>query len=103
LWVLWGSRLLQPTAIIEVNESQMTASVNWAYATFFSSWGGVTQELSDSDIFFDLTASASNPGGATVMEVTQEPNPQIVWQLNIDGQNSYRTIHLPSLYPDVQW
>jgi len=26
-----------------------------------------------------------------------------VWKLEVANQNSYRTIHLPSLYPGVQW
>jgi hypothetical protein len=41
--------------------------------------------------------------GARIMEVTQDQNPQVVWKLEVAGQNSYRTIHLPSLYPGVQW
>jgi len=41
--------------------------------------------------------------GARVMEVTRQEPPQIIWELNVNGQESYRTIHLPSLYPGVQW
>ena len=43
------------------------------------------------------------PTGARVMEVTPQKSSQIVWDLDISGQESYRTIHLPSLYPGVQW
>ena len=41
--------------------------------------------------------------GMRSLELTPGSNSQVVWQLQIDNQNSYRTIHLPSLYPDVQW
>jgi hypothetical protein len=40
---------------------------------------------------------------ARVMEVTRQQPPQLVWELDVSGQESYRTIHLPSLYPEVQW
>jgi len=40
---------------------------------------------------------------AQVVEVTHQRPAQLVWQLDISGQESYRTVHLPSLYPDVQW
>lgn len=89
--------------IFEVNENEMTAHVAWSYNTVYSSWGGVNQALPNSNIFFDLTAPADNAAGARIEEVTQQTNPQLVWQLDINGQNSYRTIHLPSLYPGIQW
>jgi protein-S-isoprenylcysteine O-methyltransferase Ste14 len=40
---------------------------------------------------------------AQVVEVTGQQPPQLVWELDISGQESYRTVHLPSLYPEVQW
>lgn len=40
---------------------------------------------------------------AQVVEVTRQQPAQLVWQLDISGQESYRTVHLPSLYPEVQW
>ena len=91
-------------SIFEVNETTRTASLNWSYVTPYSWWGGGTRVLPNSNIFLDETAPADlNLTGSRVMEVTQDPNPTIVWQLEIDNQNSYRTIHLPSLYPGVQW
>ncbi|MGO8787243.1 MAG: aryl-sulfate sulfotransferase [Terriglobia bacterium] len=90
--------------IFEVNESNMTASVNWADSPLsYSSWGGVVQLLPSGDIYVDLNAPVTNPNGALVFEVTQSQTPQLVWQMGINGQNAYRTIHLPSLYPGVQW
>jgi arylsulfate sulfotransferase len=41
---------------------------------------------------------------AQVVEITRrQPAQQLVWELDISGQESYRTVHLPSLYPDIQW
>jgi arylsulfate sulfotransferase len=40
---------------------------------------------------------------AQVVEVTRQQPAQVVWRLDISGQESYRTVHLPSLYPEVQW
>ncbi|HXF13626.1 MAG TPA: aryl-sulfate sulfotransferase [Terriglobales bacterium] len=40
---------------------------------------------------------------AQVMEVTPHKPSQLVWEVDISGQESYRTVHLPSLYPEVQW
>jgi hypothetical protein len=40
---------------------------------------------------------------ARVVEVTRQQPTQPVWELCISGQESYRTVHLPSLYPEVQW
>jgi arylsulfate sulfotransferase len=40
---------------------------------------------------------------ARVVEVTRQQPTQPVWELYVSGQESYRTVHLPSLYPDVQW
>jgi len=90
-------------AMFDVHESARTAQLLWSYIVPYSFWGGAIQELPNSNIFFDITAPSDNSNGARVMELTQEQTPQIVWQLDINGQNSYRTIHLPSLYPDVQW
>ena len=91
-------------AIFEVDENARTAGRLWSYTTPYSFWGGSTRLLADSNVFVDETAPLDlNLTGSRVMEVTQDPVPAIVWQLQIDGQNSYRTIHLGSLYPDVQW
>ena len=91
-------------AIFDVNESTMTASREWSYMRPYSLWGGVTHVLPNSDVFVDETAPTDlNFTSARVSEVTQNANPAVVWQLVISGQNSYRTIHIPSLYPGVQW
>jgi Cu/Ag efflux pump CusA len=40
---------------------------------------------------------------ARIEEVTRRQPTQPVWELYVSGQESYRTVHLPSLYPEVQW
>jgi hypothetical protein len=91
-------------AIFHIDETARTATRWWSYTTPYSWWGGSTRVLSNSNVFVDETA----PGdlgltASRVIEVTQSPNPRVVRTMEITGQNSYRTIHLPSLYPGVQW
>ena len=91
-------------AIFQVDETARTASRWWSFTTPYSYWGGVTRVLPNSDVFVDETTPFDlNLTSARLLEVTQSPNPTIVWQMEIDNQNSYRTIHIPSLYPGVQW
>ena len=91
-------------AIFQVDEDSRTASRFWSLTTPYSWWGGDTRVLPNGNVFVDETTPADlNLTGARVLEVTQTPTPAVVWQMEIDGQNSYRTIHLPSLYPGVQW
>jgi hypothetical protein len=91
-------------AIFDVNEDTMTAKREFTYTSPYSFWGGVTQRLPNSNIFVDETAPQDlGLQSSRVLEMTQSNPPTVVWQLEIDNQNSYRTVHLPSLYPDVQW
>jgi arylsulfate sulfotransferase len=90
--------------IYEVNEADMTARVLWSDSLSYSFWGGAIQQLPNNNMFVDSTTPLDMENkGARIIEVTQDQNPQVVWKLEVGGQNSYRTIHLPSLYPDVQW
>ena len=89
--------------LFEVNEAAKTAHLTWSYQVPYSFWGGAIQQLNNTDMYFGITTPADNPTSARIMEVTQEPIPQVIWKLDVNGQNSYRTIHLPSLYPEVQW
>lgn len=92
------------SAIFEVNENTNTATRQWSYQTPYSFWGGVTRVLPNSNVFVSESTPADlNNTGMRALELTQTSTPQLVWQLQIDNQNSYRTIHLPSLYPGVQW
>jgi Arylsulfotransferase (ASST) len=91
-------------AIFDVNENTRTASRLWSNQTPYSNWGGSTQELSNSNVFFDETAPADLDGGSSrILEVTQQPNPVTLWELQFNDLGSYRALHLGSLYPGVQW
>jgi hypothetical protein len=91
-------------AIFQVDENAKTASRFWSYTALYSWWGGATRELPNSNMFVAETSPGDlNLTGSRVLELTQSPDPAVVWQMEIDNQNTYRTIHLPSLYPGVQW
>jgi arylsulfate sulfotransferase len=92
-------------AIFQVDETAHTASRWWSFTTSsYSWWGGSTRVLPNSNLLVDETAPIDlNLTGSRVIEVTQSPTPQVVRTMQINGQNSYRTIRLPSLYPGVQW
>jgi len=59
--------------------------------------------LADTNVVFGISAPSDDPTGARYMEVTDDPTPQVVLQMEVTGQNAYRAVHLPSLYPGVQW
>lgn len=52
--------------------------------------------------FFPAFAPVDRPS-ARIEEVRPHDPPQLIWELDVNGQESYRTIHIPSLYPGVQW
>lgn len=88
--------------LFQVNEIPRTASIVWSDKLPYSFWGGSTQVLDGGNINFDLT----NPfayQASRVLEITQDANPQIVWQLDIQGAFAYRATRIPSLYPGVTW
>lgn len=88
-------------AIFEVNEAAKTASVVWSTPLSYSFWGGSAQLLSNGNVDFDLTAMF-NPG-SRVVELSRDPVPQTIWQLDIFGPSAYRATRIPSLYPGVAW
>ena len=83
----------------------MTATLLWQdnFAPVYSLWGGSAQQLADTNVVFGITTPSDDPTGARYMEVTSKPTPQVVLQMEVSGQNAYRAVHLPSLYPGVQW
>jgi len=90
--------------IYDVNETDMTAVVRWSDTLPYSFWGGAIQQLPNTNVFVNSTTPLDLENkSARIMEVTSDDSPQVVWKLEVEGQNSYRTIHLPSLYPGVQW
>jgi len=94
--------------IYQIDESTRTATVLWQYLpNLFTFWGGSINQLAPSkNVEFDLSEPFLGQGdisGSIVMEVTQTPNPEIVWQMRMDGANAYRAYRVPSLYPGITW
>jgi arylsulfate sulfotransferase len=94
--------------IYQVDESTRTATVLWQYLpNLYTFWGGSINQLPPSNnVEFDLSEpylTQGDPSGSIVMEVTQISNPQVVWQMRMDGANAYRAYRVPSLYPGVTW
>ncbi len=91
--------------IFQVDEVAMTATLLWQdnLAPVYTFWGGSAQQLNDSNVVFGISAPSDDPTGGRYMEVTDAPSPQVVLQMEVSGQNAYRAVHLPSLYPGVQW
>jgi hypothetical protein len=75
----------------------------WQYTPgFFSWWGGSIGVLSNGDVEFD-SSEPFDDNASQINEVTYTSSPQVVWQLNITGENAYRGFRIPSLYPGVTW
>lgn len=88
--------------VFQIDESAKTATLEWVdnLSPTYSLWGGSARLLTNGDMEFDECAAAP---GANIYEVTRTTPPQTVWQMQINGQNGYRVIRMPSLYPGVQW
>jgi hypothetical protein len=92
----------RPT-IFQVDESTSLATLIWQELPgTYSPWGGSIGALSNNDVEFDIT-SPLNALASQIIEVTQDDNPQTVWQMDIVGENAYRGSRIPSLYPGVTW
>ena len=91
--------------IFQIDEGSMTANILWEdnLSPVYTFYGGSAQQLADSNVVFCITAPTDDISGARYMEVTDDPNPQVVLKIEVTHQNGYRAVHLPSLYPGVQW
>ncbi|MGA2606295.1 MAG: aryl-sulfate sulfotransferase [Terriglobia bacterium] len=91
--------------IFQVDEVGMTATILWQdkLSPVYSDHGGSAQLLNDNNVVFGIDAPSDDFTGGRYMEVTQDPKPQVVLRMEVSGQNAYQAIHLPSLYPAVQW
>lgn len=91
--------------IFQVDEVGMTATLLWQdnLAPVYSLWGGSAQLLNDNNVVFGVSQPNQYVNNGRYMEVTHDPSPQIVLQMEVVGQQAYRAVHLPSLYPGVQW
>jgi arylsulfate sulfotransferase len=89
--------------IFQIDESTRLATALWQYLPgYFSNWGGSINVLSNNDVEFNMS-NPFNQAASQIEEVTQTDTPQIVWQMTITGEASYRGYRIPSLYPGVTW
>lgn len=87
--------------ILNIDEQAKTAAVEWqSTLDMYSSWGGSIQQFANGNVMIALSAM---PWGSRVEEMTNETPARQVWQMDIFGENAYRSLRLPSLYPGVQW
>lgn len=96
--------------IFNIDEATHLANLSWQdLPGLYSSWGGSIGVVDGGNVEYDLTApfnTATPPGflqKSQVQEVTQEATPNVLWQMDIDGANAYRSYRIPSLYPGVTW
>ena len=91
--------------IFQIDEVEKTATLLWQdnLSPVYSFWGGSVQQMENNNVVFGETTPSDNLTGARYLEVTHDPVPEVVLHLEVFGQNSYRSVHLPSLYPGVQW
>ena len=84
------------------NTAQLLEETNLSPA--YSICCGNANVLANGDLEYDVAADVnSTPNVSYIQEVTREQNPQLVWQMNVNGQLAYRGFRIPSLYPGVEW
>jgi len=90
--------------IMELNEYTKTAQILWENKlSAYSTCCGDALRLPNGDVEYDVAFDVHTPGVSYIQEVTQELNPQLLWQMNIAGQLAYRGFRIGSLYSGVQW
>jgi arylsulfate sulfotransferase len=89
----------------ELNEYTKTARVlaETNLSPAFSTCCGSTNLLANGDLEYDVAQDVYMPGVSYIQEVTQDQNPQLVWQMTITDQLAYRGFRIPSLYPGIEW
>ena len=82
----------------------MTAQLVFNPTTVDYSWfGGNAETLKNGNAEYDECNPLMGINVAAVYEVTQTNPAQTVWHMAITGQDAYRAMRIPSLYPGVQW
>jgi arylsulfate sulfotransferase len=91
--------------VFQLNEYTNTAQVlqETNLSPAYSVCCGNANLLANGDLEYDVAADVNTPNVSYIQEVTQERNPQLVWQMNINGQLTYRGFRISSLYPGVEW
>lgn len=90
--------------VMQVDENAKTASFLFHQIlplNLYSSFAGSTRILANANIEYNLAGLANT--NAQTFEVTPTATPQTVWQMQLPGENTYRSYRVPSLYPGVQW
>lgn len=98
-----GSACYTTAPVIALNEAAKTANITFretVAASQFAIWGGNAEVLANGDMEYDLCSEAD---GSEVDEVTTTNPSKPVWSLKETGENLYRAMRIPSLYPGVQW
>jgi hypothetical protein len=91
--------------IYQVDEVGMTATLLWQdnLSPVYSLAAGSARLLNDNNVDMGIYAPSDDPTGSRYMEVTHDPSPLIVLRMEVSGQGAFRMVHIPSLYPGVQW
>jgi arylsulfate sulfotransferase len=92
-------------SILNLDETAKTATLAFNPTTpNYSFFGGNAEVLQNGNVEYDEASSTPLPANnAAIFEITQSSPPQTVWQMQITGQDAYRGMRIPSLYPGVQW
>ena len=98
------SCLYSTVPIFQLDESAKTATLAFQPTSqFYSFFGGNAEVLKNGNVEYDESGVPLPNVGGTIFEITQTSPPQTVWQMQIAGQDVYRGMRIPSLYPGVQW
>jgi arylsulfate sulfotransferase len=90
--------------ILQINETAKTATLEFHQilpTPLYNEFGGNAETLPNGNVEYDLCGLL--PESSQVFEVTDQANPQTVWNLTLASNWAYRAYRLPSLYPGVQW
>jgi hypothetical protein len=91
--------------IFQIDESTKTATLQWEddLLPAFSTCCGDALLLPNGDVEYDIAADVNTPNFSHIQEATQTLNPELIWNMDIEGQLAYRGFRIPSLYPGVVW
>jgi arylsulfate sulfotransferase len=90
--------------LFNLDETALTATMVFNPTTADYSWfGGNAEVLANGNAEYDECDTLMGTDNAAVYEITQTATPQTVWKMQIAGQDAYRAMRIPSLYPGVQW
>lgn len=105
-----GETCYSSVPLFQLNEYTLQAEVLSEYRPIspnqlpaFSFCCGDTIFLPNGNLEYDLALDQNTPGASYIQEISQDQNPQLVWEMNIFGQLAYRGFRIPSLYPGVSW